>query len=100
MLRCRVGVGHWPAIALLPPPQSLWDKLHETAFQGSSLALSALGTEESLKAITSDDLAAFVKANYTGSRVVVSGAGVEHAQVCVGPGPCMTSHRSFMWSLL
>ena len=53
----------------------LFDHLHSTAFQGTSLANPIVGTEESLPSITSTVVGDFMKANFTGDRVKVAGAG-------------------------
>jgi processing peptidase subunit beta len=58
------------------------DQLHETAFQGSSLGMSILGSEENIKAISRDDLVAYVQQHYTPDRMILVGAGnVNHDQL-------------------
>lgn len=60
----------------------IFDKLHETAYQGCGLARTILGSESNIRSITRDDLTAYIKTHYTGPRVVISGAGaVEHSQL-------------------
>jgi len=66
----------WLADATLNSHQDLiYDHLHATAFQGTSLANPIVGTEESLEAMTSTTVGDFMKANFTGDRVKVAGAG-------------------------
>jgi len=58
------------------------DHLHATAFQGTSLALSPIGTDASLKTISKADLESFVQQQFTGGRIVVAGAGgVSHDEL-------------------
>jgi len=60
----------------------IFDKLHETAFQGCGLARTILGSEENIKTISRTDLVDYIKTHYTGPRVVISGAGaVDHSQL-------------------
>jgi processing peptidase subunit beta len=60
----------------------VFDNLHETAFQGSSLGMTILGSEENIRNMTRDHLEKFVKTNYTAPRFVVAGAGaVDHKQL-------------------
>ena len=60
----------------------IFDRLHETAYQGTGLGRTILGPVQNIQSITRDDLTSFVKNNYTGPRVVIAGAGaVEHQQV-------------------
>jgi processing peptidase subunit beta len=60
----------------------IFDHLHETAFQGSSLGLNILGPRENILKISKKDLQDFVKTQYTAPRFVVAGAGaVDHKQL-------------------
>jgi len=60
----------------------IFDHLHETAFQGSSLGLNILGPRENIMKLTKKDLQDFVKTQYTAPRFVVAGAGaVDHKQL-------------------
>ncbi|CAE7906227.1 mppB [Symbiodinium sp. KB8] len=60
----------------------IFDRLHETAYQGTGLGRTILGPVQNIQSITRDDLTSFVKNNYTGPRVVIAGAGaVEHQQL-------------------
>lgn len=53
----------------------MFDNLHDTAFMGSGLSRTVFGTKDTVAAVTKDDIAAFTKTYFTGSRVVVAGAG-------------------------
>ena len=60
----------------------IFDHLHETAYQGSSLGLNILGPRENIAKLTKKDLQDFVKTQYTAPRFVVAGAGaVDHKQL-------------------
>ena len=59
------------------------DHLHATAFQGTSLGRTILGTEENIRSLTRDDLQNYIKTQYTAPRMVVAGAGaVNHDELC------------------
>merc|ERR1712124_89057 len=60
------------------------DFLHATAFQGTSLGRTILGTEENIRSgLTRDHLVDYIKTQYTPSRMVLAGAGaVDHEQLC------------------
>merc|ERR1711907_212328 len=61
----------------------IFDELHATAFQGTSLGRTILGPEENILSITRDDLDKYIKTHYTAPRMVVAGAGaVTHDQLC------------------
>lgn len=61
------------------PYEVALDHLHATAFQGSPLSRTILGPAESVKALSRDDLAAYIARNYAAPRVVVAAAGdVDH----------------------
>eukprot|EP00529_Nitzschia_sp_RCC80_P023014 CAMPEP_0113464340 /NCGR_PEP_ID=MMETSP0014_2-20120614/13151_1 /TAXON_ID=2857 /ORGANISM="Nitzschia sp." /LENGTH=469 /DNA_ID=CAMNT_0000356419 /DNA_START=83 /DNA_END=1489 /DNA_ORIENTATION=+ /assembly_acc=CAM_ASM_000159 len=58
------------------------DHLHATAFQGSSLGRTILGSEDNIRSLTRDDLQDYIKTNYTAPRMVLAGAGaVDHSQL-------------------
>jgi len=60
----------------------IFDELHATAFQGTSLGRTILGPEENIASITRDDLDKYISTNYTAPRMVFAGAGaVEHDQL-------------------
>ena len=57
----------------------LFDHLHATAFQFSSLGRTILGSAERVRTLTQGDLADYVATHYTAPRMVVCAAGaVEH----------------------
>ena len=57
----------------------LFDHLHATAFQFTSLGRPILGSAANVRSITRDDLAKYIGTHYTAPRMVVVGAGaVEH----------------------
>ena len=69
-------------ILLLYLIQVVFDRLHETAYQGCGLARTILGPKENIKSLTRDDLSSYIKTHYTAPRMVVAGAGaVDHAQL-------------------
>jgi processing peptidase subunit beta len=60
----------------------VFDKLHETAYMGSSLGLTILGPEENIRSITRSQLEEYIQTHYTGPRVVIAGAGgVQHDEL-------------------
>ena len=62
--------------------QVVFDRLHETAYQGCGLARTILGPKENIQSLTQDDLSAYINTHYTAPRMVVAGAGaVDHAQL-------------------
>ena len=59
------------------------DHLHATAYQGSSLGRTILGSEENIRSLTRDQLVEYVTTQYTAPRMVVSGAGaIDHVELC------------------
>ena len=57
----------------------IFDRLHETAYQGTGLARTILGPKENIASIRRQDLVDYINTHYTGNRVVVAGAGgIEH----------------------
>ena len=57
----------------------VFDYLHATAFQGTSLGLTILGPEENIRNINKKDLQAYIADHYKGPRMVISAAGgVDH----------------------
>ena len=62
--------------------EQLLDHLHDTAFMGTSLGRTILGTEENIRTLTRDDLANYIDTHYTTNRFVIAGAGaVDHNQL-------------------
>jgi len=60
----------------------IFDHLHAAAFQGTSLGRTILGSTDNIKKISRNDLVSFVKNQYTGNRMVITGAGaVKHDQL-------------------
>jgi len=58
------------------------DYLHATAYQGTPLGRSVLGTTQSIKSLTRKDLTEFVGTNYKPPRMVLAAAGgVKHDQI-------------------
>jgi processing peptidase subunit beta len=59
------------------------DHLHATAFQGTSLGRTILGSEDNIRSLTRKDLVDYIQTQYTAPRMVVAGAGaVDHAELC------------------
>ena len=59
------------------------DHLHETAFQGTGLGRTILGSENNIKNINRDDLAEYIKTHYTADKMVIAGAGaIDHKELC------------------
>lgn len=60
----------------------IFDLLHETAYQGHGLGRTILGPDANIKALKKADLEAYIRAHYTGPRIVVAGAGaVDHGEL-------------------
>ena len=60
----------------------IFDKLHETAFQGSSLGRTILGPRENIQSLTRAQLKDYISTHYTGPRVVLAGAGaLDHGEL-------------------
>ncbi|GAA5856130.1 hypothetical protein JCM8547_002995 [Rhodosporidiobolus lusitaniae] len=58
----------------------VFDHLHAIAFQGQPLGRTILGPKENILSIQRDDLANYIKTNYTADRMVLVGTGgVEHS---------------------
>jgi processing peptidase subunit beta len=61
----------------------VFDHLHATAYQGSSLGLTILGNDENIKRLQRKDLTDYIGTNYTTDRMVLVGAGgVDHDALC------------------
>jgi len=61
----------------------IFDELHATAYQGTSLGRTILGPTENIMSITRDDLEKYIKTHYTAPRMCIAGAGaVTHDQLC------------------
>lgn len=88
-----------------------FDRLHHTAYRGSSLARTILGPVENIKTITAEDVRDYVREHYTGGRIVISAAGqIDHDQLVAtaeklfasvpptGPRGVPTPHAEFIGS--
>lgn len=61
----------------------VFDHLHTTAFQGSTLGFTILGPTENINSIQKKDLTDYVGSHYKAPRIVLAGAGgVDHAKLC------------------
>jgi len=59
------------------------DHLHATAFQGTALGRTILGSEQNIRTLTREQLVDYITTQYTAPRMVVAGAGaVDHAELC------------------
>ncbi|SNX87883.1 probable MAS1 - mitochondrial processing peptidase beta chain precursor [Melanopsichium pennsylvanicum] len=57
----------------------VFDHLHSVAFQGQPLGRTILGPKKNILSIKREDLAEYIKTNYTADRMVLVGAGgIEH----------------------
>jgi len=60
----------------------VFDHLHSVAFQGQPLGRTILGPKENILSIKRDDLASYIRKNYTAERMVLVGAGgVDHEEL-------------------
>ena len=60
----------------------IFDMLHEVAYVGTPLARTILGPEANIKAISADDVKAYIATHYTAPRMVVAASGaVEHDEL-------------------
>jgi len=65
------------------PEELVLDHLHETAFQGTGLGRTILGSEENIRSLTRNDLADYINTHYTAPRMVIAGAGaIDHGEFC------------------
>jgi len=61
----------------------IFDRLHETAFQGSDLGRTILGSTENISKISREQLVEYINTHYTPDRIVLVGSGgVDHAELC------------------
>lgn len=59
------------------------DHLHATAFQGTGLGRTILGSEDNIRSMTRQHLTDYIQNHYTANRMVIAGAGaVDHTQLC------------------
>lgn len=60
----------------------LFDHLHATAFQHTSLGSTILGSEKCVRSVTQEDLKTYINTHYTASRMVIVGTGaVKHEEL-------------------
>jgi processing peptidase subunit beta len=60
----------------------IFDHLHDTAFQGTGLSQSILGSEGNIRSLMKGDLQAYKNTHYTADKFVVAGAGaVDHKEL-------------------
>ncbi|XP_006463920.1 core subunit of the ubiquinol-cytochrome c reductase complex [Agaricus bisporus var. bisporus H97] len=60
----------------------VFDHLHAVAFQGQPLGRTILGPKKNILSIKREDLASYIKTNYTADRMVLVGAGgVDHNEL-------------------
>lgn len=58
------------------------DRLHQTAYRGTPLGRTILGSVDNIKKITREDILQYVSSHYTAPRMVIAGAGgVSHAEL-------------------
>ncbi len=68
--------------ALDTPDDVIFDQLQATAFPNQMLGSPVLGTEDTVKALSRDDLAAHLGAYYTPDRMILAASGrLEHERV-------------------
>lgn len=64
------------------PSEVVFDYLHDAAFQGTPMAKSIHGTEQTVKSLTKNDLRKYIDAHYIPSGMVLSAVGnVEHSKI-------------------
>jgi processing peptidase subunit beta len=60
----------------------IFDRLHQTAYRGTALSRTILGTQQHIETITRQDIKDYVATHYTAPRMVIAGAGaVQHDQL-------------------
>jgi processing peptidase subunit beta len=60
----------------------IFDRLHQTAYRGTALSRTILGTQNHIETITRQDIKDYVATHYTAPRMVIAGAGaVQHGQL-------------------
>ena len=60
----------------------IFDRLHATAYRGTALGRTILGSEANIESITRDDIRTYVRRHYTAPRMVIAGAGaVQHDEL-------------------
>jgi len=69
------------------PEEVVFDHLHATAFQHTSLGHTILGPAENIQKLTRGDLQDYIATHYTAPRMV---------SLCPGCWPCMVAWRAHM----
>jgi processing peptidase subunit beta len=78
----RSAIAHKSELALKQYTGRIFDHLHETAFMGTALGRSVIGSEQNVQSLTKGDLMSYMNANYTADRFVIAAAGaVDHRQL-------------------
>jgi predicted Zn-dependent peptidase len=68
--------------ALDTPDDVIFDQMQETAFPNQMLGRPVLGTEQTVKAMSRDDLVAHISSYYTTDRMILAASGrLEHDQI-------------------
>lgn len=64
------------------PEEVVFDHLHSVAYQGTALSRTILGPTENILSLKKQDLADYIKNNYSADRIVICGAGgVDHDEL-------------------
>lgn len=60
----------------------IFDRLHQTAYRGTALGRTILGSAENINSITQADIKQYIARHYTAPRMVVAGAGaIDHDEL-------------------
>lgn len=60
----------------------VFERLHQTAYRGTSMARPILGSEENIKSISKADIENYVKSHYVAPRMsLIAAGGVDHAKL-------------------
>lgn len=60
----------------------IFDRLHQTAYRGTALSRTILGTAQHVESITRQDIMDYIATHYTAPRMVIAGAGaVDHGEL-------------------
>jgi len=55
--------------------EAIFDRLHETAYRGTMMGKTILGSTENINSITRDQIVDYVSTHYVAPRMVIAGAG-------------------------
>jgi len=62
--------------------ETLFDHLHATAYRGTPLGRTILGTKEDVERISRENILDYIKTHYTANRIVIAAAGaVKHDEI-------------------